>query len=441
MQFTAAIRMAMSETKKLSIADVNSYVVYFGAGDLSQNNLKLHHFDLLILDPDEWSKGHVSYWKEDGKIVVAYLSIGTAENWRWYWPLVEEKWKIAPVDEWPGEWYIDCRKVGWRKLILNRVIPKILSKGFHGLFLDNIDVAELYPKTASGVVRLVREIKSRYPSIILIANNGLCVMSKIWKNLDGLVKEDVSSTYDWNADDYVKVPLDESNALLKILASWKKKGLEIFVLDYAVTKSLAKYDYERARRCGLIPYAANIMLDEIYVWESNSSCDDNYVITSYWTVHEKFYSGEKIAVKDGEGEFLGYYRLDFIADVKVEGWGKGDGAGNDGEYLGYDPSSGFMKSKEPLDAYGQPLIPWLTVSADPSIPKGTEVTIKSLGSEADVASWVAEKLLTTTFVVSDRGPSVKGHHIDVYVGDQTQRDMNESPVALYIRGATVCVSD
>jgi len=100
-----------------------------------------------------------------------------------------------------------------------------------------------------------------------------------------------------------------------------------------------------------------------------------------------------------------------------------------------------MKSKEPLDAYGQPLIPWLTVAADPSIQKGTKITIKSLGSKANVASWVAEKLLTTTFVVSDRGPSVKGHHLDVYVGDQTRRNMSKSPVALYIRGATVSVSD
>ena len=168
------------------------------------------------------------------------------------------------------------------------------------------------------------------------------------------------------------------------------------------------------------------------------NCESGYLITSYWTVREEFYHGEKIPVRDSSGALLGYYKRDFIEDVMVEGWGKGDGVGNDGTYLGYDPELGFLKSPEPLDAYGSPLIPWRAIAAPPQIMRWTAVFIANFDAGEEVAEEVGSKLLSSVFVVTDRGPSVVGRHIDIYVGEQDRPDMNESPYALYIQNATVC---
>ena len=167
-------------------------------------------------------------------------------------------------------------------------------------------------------------------------------------------------------------------------------------------------------------------------------CESGYLITSYWTVREEFYRDEKVPVRDSSGKLLGYYRSDFLEDVMVEGWGKGDGVGNDGSYLGYDPELGFTKSLEPLDAYGSPLIPWKTVAAPPHLRKGTTILIIGFNSSEELSEDIVDKLLTSRFIVSDRGADLIGRHIDIYIGEQDRADMNESPYALYIQNATIC---
>ena len=167
-------------------------------------------------------------------------------------------------------------------------------------------------------------------------------------------------------------------------------------------------------------------------------CESGYLITSYWTVREEFYRGEKVPVRDSSGKLLGYYRSDFLEDVMVEGWGKGDGVGNDGSYLGYDPELGFTKSLEPLDAYGSPLIPWKIVAAPPHLRKGTTIIIIGFNSSEELSEDIVDKLLTSRFIVSDRGADLIGRHIDIYIGEQDRADMNESPYALYIQNATIC---
>jgi 3D (Asp-Asp-Asp) domain-containing protein len=170
-------------------------------------------------------------------------------------------------------------------------------------------------------------------------------------------------------------------------------------------------------------------------------CASDYLITSYWTVAEGFYTGPKIPIYDVDNHLLGYYREDFVAAVKVEGWGKGDGDGNDGRYLGYDYlTDEFYVSDAPLDAYGNPLVEWETVAVDPQVEPGSSVDIVDLGPNPDVSDDVRAKLLNNTFVANDIGAGVTGHHIDVYVGDQIAADMNETDLALYIEGATVCLA-
>lgn len=169
-------------------------------------------------------------------------------------------------------------------------------------------------------------------------------------------------------------------------------------------------------------------------------CVSGYLITSYWTVREEFYVGEKVPVRGSSGELLGHYRQDFLEDVMVEGWGKGDGDRNDGRYLGYDPEMGFIKSSEPLDAYGSPLIPWRTVAAPPHLRKAATIIIVGFTESEELSEEVIDKLLTSRFIVSDRGSGLTGRHIDIYVGDQDRADMNESPYALYIQNATICLN-
>lgn len=91
--------------------------------------------------------------KKDGgsRLVIAYMSIGEAEDYRYYW---ESNWKVGnPAfikkqnPDWPGNfkvWYWDTE---WQAIIYgndNSYLKKILDAGFDGVYLDIIDAFEYF---------------------------------------------------------------------------------------------------------------------------------------------------------------------------------------------------------------------------------------------------------------------------------------------------------
>jgi cysteinyl-tRNA synthetase, unknown class len=152
--------------------------------------------------------------KPDGsrRFVIAYISIGEAENYRYYWgdrnwgdarnrtPLVEKE-----NPEWPGNLTVKYWEQEWQNLILNDAdsyINRIMDAGFDGIYLDKIDIADEYQgKTPTGtiasdlMIQFVRKIstvtKIRNPNFLTIAQNaeGLLDDDIYRMAVDGIGKE------------------------------------------------------------------------------------------------------------------------------------------------------------------------------------------------------------------------------------------------------------
>lgn len=165
---------------------------------------------------------------------------------------------------------------------------------------------------------------------------------------------------------------------------------------------------------------------------------DNVLLTSYWTVSESVCAAAKEPLYDRGGGLLGCFRADFLRDVRVEGWGRGDGDGNDGRYLGYYRARGFYLHDVPLDNRSGELVPWRT-SASNSLPRGTRVRILALPDDLPRCPEIRQRLLTTVFVVSDCGSGLRGHQLDLYVGDQPQAAAHAAPESLYVPGACLAL--
>jgi len=131
------------------------------------------------------------------------------------------------------------------------------------------------------------------------------------------------------------------------------------------------------------------------------SCTSGWYVTGYYTPHESDFSGNLIQIQ-AEGQSL-QVKEDFIAEVKIEGWGKLE----TGLYLGWYDSM-YHLSPDPLDAYDTALSE-TSLAADPNVlPQGTKVYIPTLPSPFD-------KII---FTISDVGPSINGKHVDVYTGEE-----------------------
>ena len=158
--------------------------------------------------------------KPDGsrRIVLSYISIGEAENYRYYW--LERGWnrranRAGVVDdqnsEWKGNYSARYWMSEWQDLILNdsdSYMNRILQAGFDGIYLDKIDVCDAYKdKTLEGapdgaiasdlMIQFVRKIstvmKQRNPNFLIIAQNAefLLADEDYRAALDGIGKEDI----------------------------------------------------------------------------------------------------------------------------------------------------------------------------------------------------------------------------------------------------------
>ncbi|MEM3064378.1 MAG: 3D domain-containing protein [Candidatus Nitrosotenuis sp.] len=131
-----------------------------------------------------------------------------------------------------------------------------------------------------------------------------------------------------------------------------------------------------------------------------SDCTGGWYITGYYTPVETDYVGKLITIRvDGAPYEL---REDFVADLKIEGWGRT----GSGMYVGwYDDS--FHFSDRPRDSNGDELLVGMIAIDQSIIPANSNVTIPSLPAPWD----------GLIFVGSDVGPDIVGKHIDVYTGE------------------------
>ncbi|MFD1552838.1 hypothetical protein DNU06_08255 [Putridiphycobacter roseus] len=87
------------------------------------------------------------------RLVIAYMSIGEAEDYRFYWHEEWQKKKNAPTwlyeenKQWKGNYKVFYWEKAWQNIIFgdeNGYLDKVLSAGFDGTYLDIIDAYEFF---------------------------------------------------------------------------------------------------------------------------------------------------------------------------------------------------------------------------------------------------------------------------------------------------------
>ncbi|MEA1877482.1 MAG: endo alpha-1,4 polygalactosaminidase [Bacteroidota bacterium] len=117
-------------------------------------------YDLLIMDL--YGENGISYTSEEinqlkqkvnggTRLLICYLSIGEAEDYRYYWQSDWSKnspdWLGKENPKWDGNYKVRYWHDEWKEIILgqeNSYLSKILSAGFDGVYLDIIDAFEYW---------------------------------------------------------------------------------------------------------------------------------------------------------------------------------------------------------------------------------------------------------------------------------------------------------
>ncbi len=270
-------------------------------------------FDMVVVEPTRTDKETSNFntkrmvrriKNSDGSVdgvrkrVVAYVDIGEAEDWRWYW---EDDW-VAPTEDqygdpdflitpdpdgWSGNYPVAYWRDEWKDIMIygkESMLNKVLNDTFDGIYMDWIEAYDdpdvQVAAEQDGVdaqeemIAFIREIKKyarkRDSDFLLIAQNGAEIVQghpEYLKVIDGIAQENIS--YRGKADVPWRSPKSGNikNKWKKwdrmALKPYKNAGLPVFTVDYATKKKKIRKAYQYALRHEYIPFVSRTPLSRL----------------------------------------------------------------------------------------------------------------------------------------------------------------------------------
>lgn len=245
-----------------------SFAFAIGDGMLSGNDTdvanRLGRYDLVVVDGEEVTASEVAAIHARGARVLAYLSVGTIEKDRSWYPAVRA-YRLEHWGEW-NEWYADASKPAFRNVLLATVAPHMLGKGVDGLFLDNTDMISDHPAQRAGMVALVQGLSALVHARagrLLFAQNGDDVVDLWAGQLDGWNREDLTSTY--ASGHYEAVASTDTADAVATIRRLRARGLIATSTDYVAQGDVGATARAVQTACaaGALPWVADIELTRL----------------------------------------------------------------------------------------------------------------------------------------------------------------------------------
>lgn len=284
-------------------------------------------YDMLVLEPTrtDWSSddkyfdtgGMVERLKQsrahDGthrKLVIAYIDIGEAEDWRWYWNWSREWLEGDPLpDDWPdyilthdpdgweGNYPLVYWDERWKDIVIygrnqdskphgdyTSIIDQVIRDGFDGIYLDWVEafenealIQEAHAQRREPAVEMIRFIgemrdyaAQRNPNFIIIQQNAASLCDghpELFSVIDAIAQEaiwyDGDATDRWgDRDGYdIETDMDLIEYYLHYLDQYKAAGVPVFNCEYAL--EYAEDAYQKSYAKGFIPYCTRRSLGRL----------------------------------------------------------------------------------------------------------------------------------------------------------------------------------
>lgn len=226
-------------------------------GDMSST--KRSNADVAVVDPDH--AGNASHYKKksDGGVrpVLAYISIGEAEEGRRYMKGSNQSWNTGRTQGWSGNYATRYWDEDWKRIVKARV-REALDKGYDGVYLDRVDTYENVKAPGGSreqMVKLVNEVateaRSKNQNAAVIVQNAeeLLTDKRYLQAIDGVAKEDLYHGINHRGERNSQSNVSASKKYLNVA---KSEGKAVFVVEYLDGSTAGKVADE-ARRDGFVP--------------------------------------------------------------------------------------------------------------------------------------------------------------------------------------------
>ena len=208
--------------------------------------------------------------------VIAYMSIGEAEDYRYYWEqgwrAGSPRWITSTNPDWEGNFKVEYWNSEWQATIFGNprsYLDQIIAAGFDGVYLDIIDAYEFYEDRGVDDARermiefvsdLAAYAREQKPGFLIVPQNApkLGANPAYLNIVDGIGMESVYFGYDETG--VASDPSITSELELQ-LRRFTDAGKFVLAVDYVDTPSGATTAYQRARLQGFMPTVTDVDLD------------------------------------------------------------------------------------------------------------------------------------------------------------------------------------
>ncbi len=122
---------------------------------ISDSDYDIVFIDMFFNDGTPYSKSMIERLKIKAngskRLVLAYMSIGEAEDYRFYWnpswKQEQPEWLDKENKNWPGNFKVKYWEKDWQNIIYGNTdsyLDRIVATGFDGVYLDIIDAFEYF---------------------------------------------------------------------------------------------------------------------------------------------------------------------------------------------------------------------------------------------------------------------------------------------------------
>ena len=243
--------------------------------------------DLIVIDAafsseGDWTPAEIETIRagKSGRRVVAYVSIGEAEDYRPYWQKNWDADKDGQPDsnapkflntenpDWKGNYRVRYWQPEWQQIMLPAV-DKVVTQGFDGIYLDIVDAFEFYeydeatkdwlddrPNPETGktyredmiawVAAIAKQARSQHPGFLVIPQNA----SQLLSHAD--YRELISAI---GVEDLLVAGKKlrgekQSRYVVRFLEQLKASGKPVIVIDYPKIDTIHAAAFEAAARHG-----------------------------------------------------------------------------------------------------------------------------------------------------------------------------------------------
>jgi len=177
-------------------------------------------YDLVVMDyssdgseAGEFTAAQITALKHSPgeKIVLAYMSIGEVEDYRFYWQddwtPENPAWLDAENPDWPGNYKVHYWDPAWQTIVLSYT-DRLLDAGFDGAYLDIIDAYDYYAgqgrttaaqEMADFVAAIRAYARAHDPHFYIFAQNApelASLVTAYLDSVDGIGQEDIYYGYE-----------------------------------------------------------------------------------------------------------------------------------------------------------------------------------------------------------------------------------------------------